>query len=149
MAMSAAPAMAQKRQQQQQKQQQAAEPEEVEIEQIELTAGQVDAYIVAQTAIKPITAKLKGNDQPNQKMIAQMEAVAKQAGFKDFDEFGDVGSNIGFVFSGIDPRNKKFSEADVMIDKEIAQVPPTRKSRPTRRSGSCRTCSRRCNQRRS
>jgi hypothetical protein len=134
LAISAAPAMAQKRQQQQQ-QQQAAEPDEVELDQIELTADQIDAYIAAQTAIKPITARLKGNAQPTEKMLAQMEAIAKKAGFKDFDEFGNVESNIGFVFTGTDPQSKKFTEADVLISQEIAKVnadkntPPAQKKR--------------------
>lgn len=120
-AISAAPVMAQKRQQQQQ-QQQAAEPDEVELDQIQLTAGQIDAYIAAQTGIKPIVAKLKGNAQPSRQMLTQMEAIAKKAGFKDFDDFANVESNIGLVFSGIDPQSKTFAEADVLINQEIAKV---------------------------
>jgi hypothetical protein len=118
LALSTAPVMAQKKQQQQQ----AAQPEEEELDQIELTPNQIDAFITAQTAIKPITAKLKGNAQPSKQMMAQMEDVVKKAGFKDFDEFGDVGANIGFVFGGIDPATKKFSEPEVQIKQEIDKV---------------------------
>jgi hypothetical protein len=116
LAISAAPVMAQKNQQQQ-----AAQPEE-ELEQIELTPTQIEAFIKAQGEIKQITSKLKRNAQPNQKMKAQIDSAIKQAGFKDEEEFGDVDSNIGFVFAGIDPQSKKFSEADVLINQDIAKV---------------------------
>jgi hypothetical protein len=102
-------------------QQKQAPPEETELEQIELTSGQIDAFIATQKEITPITAKLKGNAQPSKQMMAQMEGVAKKNGFKDFDEFGDVGSNIGFIFSGIDPQSKKY-DPDALIKQEIARV---------------------------
>lgn len=118
-ALSAAPAMAQQKRQQQQ--QQAAQPEETELEQIELSAKQIDAFIATQKEITPITAKLKPNAQPSKQMMAQMEGIAKKNGFKDFDEFGDVGANIGFVFGGIDPESKKFAPEE-LIKREIAAV---------------------------
>lgn len=135
LAVSAAPLMAQQpnRPRPQQQQQQAAEPEEIELEQIELKQSQIDAYVTAQTAIKPITAKLKGNIQPTTKMLAQMEAIAKQAGFKDLDEFGDVGSNIEFVFGGIEPQSKKFSEPEVLIGQDIAKVNADTKLKPAQK----------------
>ena len=101
--------------------QQAAEPEETEIEQIELTASQIDAFIATQKEITPITARLKGNAQPSKQMMAQMEGIAKKNGFKDFDEFGDVGANIGMVFGGIDPQSKKYAPEE-LIKREIAAV---------------------------
>ncbi len=118
-AITAAPALAQKKQQQQQ--QQAAQPEEAELDQIELTDKQIEAFIATQKEIQPITAKLKGNAQPSKQMMSQMEGIAKKNGFKDFDEFGDVGANIGFVFGGINPQSKKF-EPEELIKREIAAV---------------------------
>lgn len=102
-------------------QQQPAEPEETEIEQIELTERQIDAFIATEKEIAPITAKLKGNAQPTKQMMSQMEAIAKKNGFKDFDEFGDVGANIGMVFGGIDPQSKKY-DPEELIRREIAAV---------------------------
>jgi hypothetical protein len=117
-AVSAAPVMAQKKQQQQQSAQQ---PEEEELDQIELSQNQIDAFVAAQTEINPITAKLKGNAQPSKQMMSQMEGIAKKAGFKSFDEFGDVGSNIGMVFSGIDPQTKKYDPAG-LLKQEVDRI---------------------------
>ena len=119
LAFTAAPVIAQKKQQQQQQQ---AAPEEEEIDQVELTQAQIDGFVTAQTKITPITAKLKGNAQPSKQMMAQMEGSSKEAGFKDFEEFGNVGSNIGFVFGGIDPNTKKFVEPEMQIKQEIDKV---------------------------
>lgn len=102
-------------------QQQAAPEEEAEIEEVELTPQKIDAFIATQQAITPITAKLTGDAQPTKQMMDQMEAVAKKNGFKDFDEFGDVGATVGMVFGGIDPQSKKYDPQE-MIKKEIASV---------------------------
>ena len=97
------------------------QPEEAEIEQIELTAHHIDAFIATQKEIAPLTAKLNPNAQPSKQMMAQMESIAKKNGFKDFDEFGDVGTNIGVVFGGIDPLTKKYEPAQ-LIQRTIAAV---------------------------
>jgi hypothetical protein len=102
-------------------QQDQAQPEEDEFKQIELTQGQIDAFIATDKEIQPITAKLKPDAEPSKEMIEQMEAVAKKNGFKDFDEYGDVGSTISFVFSGINPANKQY-QPEELIKREIAAV---------------------------
>jgi hypothetical protein len=102
-------------------QQQPAEPEEMEIEQIELTQSQIDAYIATQKEIAPITAKLKGKAQPTKQMMSQMESIAKKNGFKDFDEFGDVGTNIAMVFDAINPESKKY-DPEGAIRRQIGAV---------------------------
>lgn len=102
-------------------QQKAPEPEPMEIEQIQLTASQIDGFIATQKEITPVTARLKGNAQPTKQMMTQMEDIAKKNGFKDFDEFGEVGSNIGMVFGGIDPLSKTY-DPEALIKREIAAV---------------------------
>ena len=115
-------------------QQQQAQPEELEVEQIALTASQIDAFIATEKEIAPITAKLKGNAEPSKQMMAQMESIAKKNGFKDFDEYGDVGANIGMVLGGINPENKRY-EPEELIKRQIAavnadqKIPPTQKKR--------------------
>ena len=101
--------------------QQPAEPEEMEIEQIELTQSQIDAFIATEKEIAPITAKLKGNAQPTKQMMSQMEVIANKNGFKDFDEFGDVGANIGMVFGAINPESKKY-DPEGLIRRQIGAV---------------------------
>jgi hypothetical protein len=102
-------------------QQPQAQPEEAELEQIALTPAQIDAFIATQKEITPITAKLKPNAQPSQQVLAQMESIAKKNGFKDFEEFGDVGANIGMVFGGLDPESRKY-DPEALIKREIAAV---------------------------
>jgi hypothetical protein len=115
-------------------QQQQAQPEELEVEQIALTRSQIDAFIATEKEIAPVTAKLKGNAQPSKQMMAQMESIAKKNGFKDFDEYGDVGANIGMVYGGINPENKRF-EPEELIKRQIAavnadqKIPPAQKKR--------------------
>ena len=89
--------------------------------QIELTQTQIDAFIATEKEIAPITSKLKGNAQPSKQIMSQMETIAKKNGFKDFDEFGDVGTNIGMVFGGIDPQSKQYNPEE-LIRREIAAV---------------------------
>jgi hypothetical protein len=103
----------------QQQQQKQAQPEDTELEQNELAPNHIDAFITTENALKPITSRLRG--EPSKQQMAQMEAIAKKNGFKDFDEYGDVASNIGFVFSGINPESKKY-EPEVLIKKEIDAV---------------------------
>jgi hypothetical protein len=102
-------------------QQKPAEPEPMEIEQIALTASQIDGFIATQKEITPVTARLKGNAQPTKQMMTQMDDIAKKHGFKDLDEFGDVGANIGMVFGGVDPLSKKY-DPEALIKREIAAV---------------------------
>jgi hypothetical protein len=54
-------------------------------------------------------------------MMTQMDDIAKKHGFKDLDEFGDVGANIGMVFGGVDPLSKKY-DPEALIKREIAAV---------------------------
>jgi len=105
---------------------QPAEPEEMEIEQIELTQTQIDAFIATEKEIAPITAKIKGNAQPSKQIMSQMETIAKKNGFKDFDEFGDVGTNIGMVFGGIEPLSKQYNPEE-LIRRQIAAVQADKK----------------------
>ena len=115
-------------------QQQAAPEEEGEVEEVELTPKHIDAFIATQKEITPITAKLQGDAQPSQQMMAQMESIAKKNGFKDFDEFGDVGGTIGMVFGGIDPQSKRYDPQE-LIKREIAtvnadtKIPPAEKKK--------------------
>ena len=104
---------------------QQAAPAEVEAEefnQIELTQSQIDSFMAAQKEIAPVIAKLKPDAEPSAKVIAQLNGIAKKNGFKDFEEFQDIGGNISFVFTGLDPQSKQFTEHDVLIKREIDAV---------------------------
>ena len=70
----------------------------------------------------PIIAKAPQGDQPDPKIMEQLEAVAKKYKFANYAEFDDVDENIGLIMSGIDPDTKKYVGPDAVIKKEIASI---------------------------
>src|SRR5205807_1368037 len=88
--------------------------------QIKLT----DKHIQSVMAAYEDMAKLyeSANPEPDPKVEAQAEAVAKKNGFASLDEYDDVSANISMILSGIDPQTKKFTEPSEQIKKEIAAL---------------------------
>ena len=62
------------------------------------------------------------NPEPDPKVEAQAEAVAKKNGFASLDEYDDVSFNLTMIMSGMDPQTKKFTEPPEQIKKEIASL---------------------------
>jgi hypothetical protein len=92
--------------------------------QIKLTEKQIQGFIASQKDMGPILEKIQGatSDEIDPKLQAQLEAVAKKNGFKDMAEYDDVATNISMVMAGIDPQTKTFTDPQVAIKKEIADV---------------------------
>ncbi len=88
--------------------------------QIKLTEKQIQGFMAAYEDM----AKLYdgANPEPDPKVEAQAEAVAKKNGFASLDEYDDVSFNIEMIVSGIDPQTKKFTEPPEQIKKEIAAL---------------------------
>ena len=61
------------------------------------------------------------SDPPDPKHQAELEAIAKKNGFKDFAEYDDVAANIP-VMGGIDPQSKQYVDPQTAIKKEMAEV---------------------------
>ena len=53
------------------------------------------------------------------KYQAELEAVTKRHGFKDFAEYETVAANIWLVMAQIDPGTKMFADPQILIKKEI------------------------------
>ena len=87
-----------------------------------LTEAQIESFIAAEKEMAPIIAKAPQGDQPDPKIMEQLEAVAKKYKFANYAEFDDVDENIGLVMSGIDPDTKKYVGPDAVIKKEIAAI---------------------------
>jgi hypothetical protein len=94
------------------------------VKQIELNAKHVEGFIAAQKDLAALAKKMEGSkaEQPDPKAQAEVEAIAKKHGFKDFAEYDDVGSNIDMILAGIDPDTKKFVPPREAVEKEIAAV---------------------------
>src|SRR5262249_54541369 len=96
--------------------------EDGNVGQIALTASQIANFIAAQKDINAIIATAPQGDQPDPKIIQQLDAAAKKYNFANFAELDEVGENIGLIMSGIDPATKKYVGPDAVIEKDIALI---------------------------
>ncbi len=92
------------------------------IKQVALTDKHVTGVIAAQKEMNVITAKLSPTAQPDAKMMAQLEAVAKKNGFSSFDDYNNVVGNISLVLGGFDPATKKYIGTEAAIKAQIAEI---------------------------
>jgi hypothetical protein len=92
------------------------------VKQMPLTDKQIDGVLAAQKDMDAITAKLPDNAQPDPKITAQLEELAKQNGFAGYDEYNNVVDNISIVLAGFDPVTKKYVGPEAVIKAQIAQV---------------------------
>jgi len=94
------------------------------VNQIKLAEKQVEGFIAAQKDMAGVTEKMQGtaSDKPDPKIQAELEAIAKKHGFKDFADYDDVAANISMIMAGIDPQSKDFMEPAAAIKKEIDEV---------------------------
>lgn len=97
------------------------------IKQIALTDKQIEGVLSAQKDIEAITDKLPENVQPDAKVIAQLDGVAKKHGFASYDDYSTVVDNIGLVLGGFDPATKKYVGPEAVIKAQIEQVEADKK----------------------
>ena len=105
----------------------AAPPRLPALKQLALTDKQIEAVIATQKEMNPITDKLPENATADQKIIAQLEAIAKKHGFASYDEYNVVIDNISLVLGAIDPVSKKYVGSEAVIKGQIAQVEADKK----------------------
>jgi hypothetical protein len=91
------------------------------VKQLKLSEKQIEGFIAAHKDMGAIAEKIEG-DKPNPKIQAQLESIAKKFGFKDFNEYDDVASNIALVMAGIDPQTKAFTDPPTAIKREIDEI---------------------------
>jgi len=91
------------------------------VKQIKLTEKQVLGFVAAQKDMAAVMEKIQGevSDQLPPAIQAELDALSRKHGFKDFSEYDEVVANIAMVMSGIDPKTKVFTEPAVAIKKEI------------------------------
>ena len=94
------------------------------LRQVDLTEKQVEGFIAAQKPMTDAAEKMPGgsSDQPDPKLQAALDAIAKKQGFKDLAEYDDVAATISMVMAGIDPETKKFTQADDAIREQIRDI---------------------------
>jgi hypothetical protein len=125
---SSGPAFAQAKPQQAPAQQAAPTQQQAPaLKQIALTDKQLEGVIASQKDMDAITEKLPENTAPDQKVIAQLDGVAKKHGFAGYDEYNNVVDNISLVIGGFDPATKKYVGVDAVIKAQIAQIQADKK----------------------
>lgn len=94
------------------------------IKQIALSDKMILSFINAQKEMSAVLGRIEGAtaEQLPPELQAELEAVAKRHGFRDFDEYDVVVDNISLVMAGIDATTRVFAEPSVAIRKEIAAV---------------------------
>ena len=100
-------------------------PAQVAAAQIKLTEKHVEGFISAQRDMSAVVEKKQGaafSNYPNPNYEAELKAVTKKHGFKDFAEYEVVAANISLVMAAIDPRTKVFADSRAAIKKELEEV---------------------------
>ena len=91
------------------------------VKQLKLTEKQIEGFIAAHKDMGAVAEKMEG-DKPDPAVQNQLESIAKKFGFKDFNEYDDVASNIALVMAGVDPQTKAFTDPPTAIKREIDEV---------------------------
>ena len=102
----------------------AAPASEGALQQIQLTEKQVQGLLAAQKPLADLFAKIPEDkrDEPDPKIQADLDKLAKQFGFASYAELDSVGGNINFVLEGFDPQTKAFVGHETILKREIAEV---------------------------
>ncbi|MGY8708349.1 hypothetical protein RAD16_21650 [Bradyrhizobium sp. 18BD] len=106
---------------------QAAPAQAPTLKQIALTDKQLDGVLAAQKDMDAITEKLPENTAPDQKVIGQLDGVAKKYGFASYDDYNNIVDNISLVLGGFDPASKKYIGTEAVIKAQIAQIQTDKK----------------------
>jgi hypothetical protein len=106
---------------------QAAPAQAPALKQVALTDKQLDGVLAAQKDMDAITEKLPENTAPDQKVIGQLDGVAKKFGFTGYDDYNNVVDNISLVLGGFDPATKKYVGPEAVIKAQIAQIQADKK----------------------
>lgn len=95
-----------------------------QVTQIALDDRMVTSYIAAQRDVSGFfqRAGFSPGDEPDAKMLAQLDALARKHGFAGFAQFDDVATNVSLVMGGLDPQTGEFSEPTAGLRHEIAEV---------------------------
>ena len=89
--------------------------------QIELDDGMVRGFVAVQKELARFN--LPAGGEPDPKMMAQIEAVAKKHGFPSFADFEDVAYNVSLVIGAIDPQTGTFGgDPTAALRHEMAEL---------------------------
>src|SRR5262245_4801453 len=87
-------------------------PAQIAAAQIKLTEKHVEGFIAAQRDMSAVAERMQGSisNHSNAKYDAELNALTKKYGFKNFAEYEAVAANISLVMAAIDPQTKVFTD---------------------------------------
>jgi hypothetical protein len=99
-----------------------------DLQQAPLTEDQVKNYVAAMPDMQAAMGDAPADAaEPDAKTMAKLETVAKQHGFKDFNEYNSVAGNVALALDGVDPETKTYVGADKLIERSMAEVKADKK----------------------
>ncbi len=106
-----------------------APQDEPPLQQITLTDKQIQGVLNSQKEMDTASQKLSQipDVEPDPKVLAQLDGIAKKYGFADYDDYNVVIENIELVMSGIDPQSEKYVGTEAVIKQQIAAVQADKK----------------------
>jgi hypothetical protein len=88
--------------------------------QVELTEDQVKGYLKVGPKLAEMFERIdKAGGEPDKKLTADLEALAKEGGYKSFEEMETIVSNITFIMSGMNDEDGTFTEPVEVLKKEL------------------------------
>jgi hypothetical protein len=92
-------------------------PARVAVTQIKLTEKHVEGFIAAQKDMSAVVAVF--SNSANARYEAELKAVTKKHGFKNFAEYEAVATSISLVMAAIDSQTKVFTDPPTAIQQEL------------------------------
>ena len=91
-----------------------------QLQQVELNEDQIKGYLKIAPKLSQMFDRIdKAGGEPDAKLQADLESVAKEGGFKSYDELEIVVSNVTFVMSGMNDEDGSFREPVEVLQQEL------------------------------
>jgi len=100
-------------------------PAQVPATPLKLTEQQIEGFMAAQKDMAAVAERMMEatvSKRANARYEAELNAVTKKHGFKNFAEYQAVAVNIYLVMASIDPQAKVFTDPPTAVKNEIEDV---------------------------
>ena len=101
-------------------------PARVAVTQIKLTEKHVEGFIATQKGMSAVVEKMMQgavfSNSANARYQAELKAVTKKHGFKNFAEYEAVAASISLVMAAINLQTKVFTDPPTAIEQELEDV---------------------------
>jgi hypothetical protein len=98
----------------------------VVVTQIQLAEKHVEGFIAAQKDMSAVVKKMMQgavfSNSANARYEAELKAMTKKHGFKNFAEYKAVAANISLVMGAIDSQTKVFTDPPTAIHQELEEA---------------------------